>query len=230
VWVWQRTCGASQQSEPAITLAALFSEDSPKKPDVPDVSPSESASGNAGNMPATREQFIEQALAQYESPLVGYAMGFLKDVERSRDVVQDTFLRLCQQDVAKVRDGLKTWLFTVCRNRALDVLRKDRRIEGMDEVKWKRVAGSEVPPDEMLQQNERIRQVHRALSRLSGNQREVILLKFQQGLSYREISDVTGLGGGNVGYLIHTGLKRARELLPPDFFDTNDQFHENDPR
>ena len=181
-------------------------------------------------MPATREQFIEQALAEFESPLIGYAMGFLKDVERSRDVVQDTFLRLCQQDIAKVRDGLKTWLFTVCRDRALDVLRKDRRVEAMDEVRWRRVAGGGVPPDERLLQDERMRQVHHALSRLSGNQREVILLKFQQGLSYREISNVTGLGGGNVGYLIHTGLKRVRELLPADFFDTNDQIHENDPR
>jgi RNA polymerase sigma-70 factor (ECF subfamily) len=54
------------------------------------------------------------------------------------------------------------------------------------------------------------------LDRLSPNQREVILLKFQQGLSYQEITDVTGLTSGNIGFLIHTGLKRLRDLLPDD--------------
>ena len=75
-------------------------------------------------MPPTREQFIEQAMVDFESPLIGYAATILNDTDRARDVVQDTFIRLCQQDTAKVRDSLKSWLFTVCRNRALDLLRK----------------------------------------------------------------------------------------------------------
>ena len=54
------------------------------------------------------------------------------------------------------------------------------------------------------------------LERLSDNQREVILLKFQQGLSYQEIQKVTGIKSGNIGFLIHTGLKRLRSLLPED--------------
>ena len=54
------------------------------------------------------------------------------------------------------------------------------------------------------------------LERLSDNQREVILLKFQQGLSYQEIQEITGLSSGNIGFLIHTGLKRLRDLLPDD--------------
>jgi RNA polymerase sigma-70 factor (ECF subfamily) len=56
-------------------------------------------------MTETREQLVKRALAEFESPLVGYAYGFVKDFERARDIVQDTFIRLCQQDVAKVRDG-----------------------------------------------------------------------------------------------------------------------------
>ena len=70
-----------------------------------------------------RDNFVREALAEYESPLIGYAYGFFQDVERARDVVQDTFIRLYQQDAEKIQHGLKTWLFTVCRNRALDVLR-----------------------------------------------------------------------------------------------------------
>lgn len=167
-------------------------------------------------MPQTREQFIEQAMADYESPLIGYAATILKDTDLARDVVQDTFVRLCQQDIAKVRDGLKSWLFTVCRNRALDLLRKDKRTEPIEEIRWQKVAGPGLQPDQQAEFDERLGRVMKLLDRLSDNQREVILLKFQQGLSYQEIEKVTGLTSGNIGFLIHTGLKRIRELLPDD--------------
>jgi RNA polymerase sigma-70 factor (ECF subfamily) len=167
-------------------------------------------------MTTTREQFIEAAMAEYESPLIGYAATILNDADRARDVVQDTFIRLCQQDVEKVRDGLKSWLFTVCRNRALDILRKNKNTRPLEEVRWKKVAGPGLQPDEQLVFDERLSTVMKLLDRLSDNQREVILLKFQQGLSYHEIEKVTGLTSGNIGFLIHTGLKRLRDLLPDD--------------
>ena len=56
----------------------------------------------------------------------------------------------------------------------------------------------------------------RTFSRLPRNQSEVLRLKFQNDLSYQEIADITGLSPGNVGFLIHTGLKRLRSLLAPE--------------
>lgn len=167
-------------------------------------------------MITTREEFVKQALRDFESPLIGYAVGFLHDVERARDVVQDTFIRLYQQDIEKIRKGLKTWLFTVCRNRALDVIRKEKRIVGLGDDEMARLPSSRRSPAERADLEERVKQVHTALARLSDNQREVILLKFEQGLSYQEISEVTGLTPGNVGFLLHNGLKRLRTLLPDD--------------
>ena len=52
-----------------------------------------------------------------------------------------------------------------------------------------------------------------ALTRIPPPQEEVIRLKFQEGLTYREISQVTGHSVSNVGYLIHTGLKAIRTVL-----------------
>jgi RNA polymerase sigma factor (sigma-70 family) len=164
----------------------------------------------------SREQFVTRAMAEYESALIGYAATILHDTDRAKDVVQETFIRLCQQDVEKVRDHLKSWLFTVCRNRALDILRKDKPIEPMEDVRWKRVAGPGLQPDEHAELTEKLARVMNLLGRLSENQREVILLKFQQGLSYDEIHAVTGLSQGNIGFLIHTGLKRLRDLIPDD--------------
>lgn len=167
-------------------------------------------------MPETREQFLIRAMEEYESALIGYATTLLHSVDRARDVVQDTFLRLCQQKPEKVRANLKPWLFTVCRNRAFDVLRKDKRLEPMDDVRFRRVAGNLASPVEHADAEEQLARIMKTLQRLSENQRECILLKFQQGMSYQEIEKVTGLKQGNIGFLIHTGLKRMRELLPED--------------
>lgn len=167
-------------------------------------------------MTDSKEQFITQAMADYEAPLLGYAHSLLHDLDRARDVVQDTFIRLCQQDVEKVRENLKSWLFTVCRNRSLDLIRKDKNLQPMDDVRWQHLAGPELQPDQLCDREERLAQVMKFLNRLSANQREVILLKFQQGLSYQEISQLTGLTQGNIGFLIHTGLKRLREMLPKE--------------
>ena len=76
-------------------------------------------------------------------------------------------------------------------------------------------------PDHTADWDERVDQVMSALERLSDNQKEVIRLKFQQDLSYREISAATGLGTGNVGFLLHTGLKRLRALLPDDLLENS---------
>ena len=167
-------------------------------------------------LPLCCEKFVEQALRDYESHLIAYATSLLHDIDRARDVVQDTFIRLCQQDIAKVRANLKPWLFTVCRNRALDILRKEKRITPLDDIRWQKVAGPGLQPDESAEHEERLSQLMGFLNRLSTNQREVILLKFQQNLSYQEIREITGLTTGNIGFLIHTGLKRLRDILPDD--------------
>lgn len=55
--------------------------------------------------------------------------------------------------------------------------------------------------------------VFRMLDQLPDNQQEVVRLKFQNDMTYQEIADVTGLTVTNVGFLLHTALKRLRELL-----------------
>lgn len=158
-------------------------------------------------------------MTAYELPLTGYAYSILNDADRARDVVQETFIKLCRQDHQKVSACLKTWLFTVCRNSAFDILRKNKHTQRLNDGHWETLVASGMLPDQTLASTERYAAVLRALSLLSDNQREVITLKVQQGLSYMEISAVTGLTSGNIGFLIHTGLRRLRELLPTDIRD-----------
>lgn len=73
------------------------------------------------------------------------------------------------------------------------------------------VAGDD--PAEAAEREEAHSEVLRYLDRLPPNQKEVIRLKFQGDMSYKEISEVTSLSVSNVGFLMHTGLKRMRHML-----------------
>ncbi len=168
------------------------------------------------DMTETSAELVERAISEYESPLIGYARTIVHDIDRARDVVQDTFIRLYQQDAGKVREGLKSWLFTVCRNRALDVLRKEKRMIPVEDETLAAEDSGVSSPDDIAASHERAELVKSYIARLPENQATAIILKFEKGYSYKEISKETGLTTGNVGFLIHTGMKRLREILPDE--------------
>jgi RNA polymerase sigma-70 factor (ECF subfamily) len=177
---------------------------------------------------------LSALLDRFERPLVRYAQSITGDLESARDVVQETFIKLARGGMRDGPEGSRgpdgadgaaqarhteAWLFTVTRNRALDHQRKFSRIIPMP-LPEDRPCGAPGPAA-VLEQRESASALFRLLDALSPNQREVIRLKFQNDLSYREIADVTQLSVTNVGFLLHTGLKKLRELLreqaPEDF-------------
>ena len=155
---------------------------------------------------------MEKALERDEGPLLRYAARYVGDVERARDVVQDTFLALCRTRPSEVDGHLGAWLFTVCRNRALDVCRKERRMEPLNSEDRSAVT-TMASPAARIEGVEETARILAAVESLPGAQREVIRLKFQEGLRYQEISEVTGLSVSNVGFLIHTAMKNLRQKL-----------------
>ena len=161
--------------------------------------------------------FVRAALDRYERPLLSYALKIVggNDVERARDCVQETFAKLCDQPPANVNGHLGPWLYTVCRNAALDVRRKARREMALVETAADEttIASAAPPPDRIAEANDSTSHVLRMLAQLPENQQEVIRLKFQHQMSYREISRITGHSESNVGFLIHRGIKSIREML-----------------
>ena len=71
----------------------------------------------------------------------------------------------------------------------------------------------EIGVDTNLEQRETAGEIFRLLENLPKNQREVVYLKFQCDLSYKEISEATKLSVGNVGLLIHTALRAIRKRV-----------------
>lgn len=156
--------------------------------------------------------WIEACVARWERPLIAYARRILGDDDEARDVVQDAFLRLCRQPRVDVESHLAEWLFTVVRHCAIDHLRKERPMESIVDQNIEEVATA-TAPSARLEAQEASSGLLGALASLPRNQQDCIRLKFQQDLSYRQISGVTGLSETNVGYLIHIGIKTLRERL-----------------
>jgi RNA polymerase sigma factor (sigma-70 family) len=160
-----------------------------------------------------KHAWIRDAFDRYEQPLLRYAVSIVGNVDSARDIVQDTFLRLWQTDPARLGAGLQAWLFTVCRHRALDVLKKEGRMGRLDESATAAAAVLGPDPDVLAGADAEQREVLRLLRTLPPGQQEVVRLRFGNELSYKEISEITGKTVTNVGYLLHTALATVREQI-----------------
>lgn len=159
------------------------------------------------------EQIITEALDRYERVLVSYAKEITGDLESARDAVQETFLRLSRQDVVALEPRLRPWLFLVCRNCALDHRRKVVRFraEPIEDDEWL----SDEPPPPMhaiaAEDAGRLRELVAALPR---QQRELIKLKFEAGLSYKEMAEALRTSVSTVGVQLHDAIKTLRRQWP----------------
>src|SRR5215831_3503796 len=97
---------------------------------------------------------------------------------------------------ARVESHLAQWLFTVCRNLAFDVRKKENRMSPLKDPETIPITYDR--PGASLEHEQTMSQVLRLMDTLPKNQREVLRLKFQSDLSYKEISEITKLSITNV--------------------------------
>jgi RNA polymerase sigma-70 factor (ECF subfamily) len=160
-----------------------------------------------------RSAWIAAVLSQYEAPLVRYALRITGDVELARDVVQEAFLRLCTERAELNGNHVAAWLYTVCRQRALDLRRKESRMQALVDTTIEMRQSAEPGPAAVAVRIEEAKHADLLLAGLPENQQEVVRLKFAAGLSYKEIAQVTGLSVSNVGFLIHRAIATLRERM-----------------
>ena len=167
---------------------------------------------------------LRSAMSDFEIPLTKYAVSILGDLEQARDVVQDTFLKLYKQDPEKVRQKVKSWLFTVCRNHCYDLIKRNRKTSNLEEDEISYIASSEDNPFQVIsflegreEIDEKIKILYSLIEELPSRQREVMRLKFQANLSYKEIAETIGISTSNVGFVMHSALKKLREDMKEKF-------------
>lgn len=120
----------------------------------------------------------------------------LKDPVSANDVMQQVFIEACRDFARfKGRSSLRQWLLGIAGHRCLDTI-KGRQREAMrnsgDEQHAVSVADPADGPGEHLEQQERLRALEQCLAGLSDHVRATVLLRFQSGLSYEELSGELG--------------------------------------
>ncbi len=152
-------------------------------------------------------------LDRYEASLVRYAARLLGDGDSAREAVQHAFLQLCEQSADEFHDGREAaWLFRVCRNKAMDLIRLRQRQSGDGAADLATLTGRELDPADAAERNDLCGELARQVAQLPTAQREAVDL-WCEGFSYREISQIAGHSEGNVRVLVHRAIKQLREYF-----------------
>jgi RNA polymerase sigma-70 factor (ECF subfamily) len=149
-------------------------------------------------------------LDRYEVRLLRYATRLLGEEHAARDAVQHAFLQLCEQSPVELEGREAPWLFAVCRNKALDVLRAQRRLNPADEAEVAGCRSREPDPAARAEREDLYGRLAELVARLPAGQREAIDL-WAEGFSYRQIGRIVGQTEGGVRVLVHRALKHLRE-------------------
>ena len=163
-----------------------------------------------------KSAWVQTALERFERPLLQYALSILQDLDRARDTVQETFMRLHTQEQAAIEGHLSQWLFTVCRNCALKSLKKEDRYIYVEHEEFEHRRVDSITPLQDMARREQVARLMEHVKSLPRNQQDVVRLRFHGNHSYQEISTITGLSVGNVGFILNAAMRNLRTKIERD--------------
>ncbi len=164
-------------------------------------------------------EFVMATLQKYERPLTRYVSRLLTgDLSAARDVVQHAFLKLCESDYREIEDRAAPWLYTVCRNRAIDLIRGRNSEEQLDPKQHNPDDGVRLyqngktrhsDPASIVEQADSYEELQALINELPETQREVVEL-WSQGFSSVEVGEIIGKKSGAVRIALHRAVKQLR--------------------
>ena len=161
-----------------------------------------------------------QIVYRYKDRLLNFIYRFLNDLDRSEDLVQDTFLKLyTHKDSYREIAKFSTWLYTIAANLARTELRKLKRRKtfSVTELSYEDrefiISSSDADPSEDLLSQNFENNVQKALLALPDDFKTIIILRDIQELSYDEISKIVKLPLGTVKSRINRGRVKLQQLL-----------------
>ena len=151
----------------------------------------------------------------YSREIYLYLYGLSHNRQLSEDLMQETFAKALIT-VATADTGIRAWLYKVARNLYFNTYRKDKRlIIGLENTENKaeiREEAEESPLSKMLR-TEREEVLFKALNKLEGKKREVLLLQYFSGLSGKDIAKLLNITTENVRILAFRGKKELKLYL-----------------
>ena len=141
-------------------------------------------------------------------------LGGLLGSDAAADAQQEVWLAVFRRISQVTNPGaFRTWLYQTTRHRAIDVLRKEKReSELLTVVTVEELQPLEVPADPVAEALDR-RSLEVGLAELSATHREVLLLRYWEGMGYGEIALISGCSVGTVRSRLHHAKRRLREAV-----------------
>jgi RNA polymerase sigma factor (sigma-70 family) len=147
-----------------------------------------------------------KSVDDYSDGLYRFILKSIKDEEKAKDIIQDTYEKLWTKidNVSYLK--VKSYLFTAAYHTMIDNIRKEKRIEDFEKVNTDMYSHTRQYTDlsEMLEQ---------AVNKLPDDQRSVILLRDYEGYSYEEIAGITGLNESQVKVYIYRGRMFLKKYI-----------------
>lgn len=156
---------------------------------------------------------FEELVRTYEAPVYRLALRMCGE-SAADDVTQEAFLAAWRA-LPDFRGDCRfsTWLYRLTTNTGIDWLRREKRYRSADDVTELELPDDAPSPQEQAEQSETQSAVRRALSRLSEEHRQVLLLRYMQELDYGEIAAALDVSEGTVKSRINRAKARLKELL-----------------
>ncbi len=148
--------------------------------------------------------------------VVRYAASLCGNWETARDLAQEVFLKLCRHvNDYEGRSRFKSWLLTLTRNMVIDLKRKKSPPTVSlpdDPDRWSLFADTGSATDALNDPAD----TAKWLSGLTPEQREIMILRHVEHLSYTEITEITGIREGTLRQIIFRALRQLREEARAD--------------
>ncbi|MFT3737135.1 MAG: RNA polymerase sigma factor [Breznakibacter sp.] len=145
---------------------------------------------------------FNQSVDLYSDAVYRFVLKNIKDEEKARDLVQDSYEKLWRNHENVNFEKVKSYLFSTAYHTLVDMVRRDSK-----KGDWEKVNQSQLAHDSGYSDLNEI--LHQAIERLPESQRMVVMMRDYEGYSYDEISQMTGLSESQVKVYIF----RARVFL-----------------
>ena len=163
----------------------------------------------------------EILVERYKNPLTNYVFRFLGDYEACLDVVQEAFIKVYRyKDSYSSIAKFSTWIYTIAGNLARTEYQRRRRrkffsINAFGEEKDETfdIPDENYRPDQITDSGIKDEIIQKAIQKVSPAYREMVVLRDIQGLSYEEISEISGITVGTVKSRINRGRAQLQKLL-----------------
>jgi len=151
-------------------------------------------------------QEFNQCVDQFSDGVFRFIIKNLKDEEKAKDIVQSTYEKLWLKADGVSFNKAKSYIYSTAYHTMIDTIRKDKRIEEMDETKMNEPSYF----DDYKGINEIL---EAGLQKLPEIQRSVILLRDYEGYTYEEIGEITQLNESQVKVYIYRARKTLKEFI-----------------